>query len=215
MIVQEKRCYKCKKMVPIEKFSFNKSRKDGHDTVCKDCRNAMWHRWFSENAETRRARQRKTERRRTWTYGSEKAKQWRESNREALRDAKRKSDKKRRSTPDGKLNHSMSRGIWKSVRTGKGGMHWEALVGYTLSDLMKSLERQFLPGMTLENYGKWHIDHIVPVSAFNFTSPDHIDFQKCWALDNLRPLWAAENMRKHNKIDVPYQPALLISAARI
>ena len=88
---------------------------------------------------------------------------------------------------------------------------WESLVGYTIKDLIKHLQKQFTGGMTWNNYGKWHIDHIIPVSAFNFTSTDGFDFKRCWALSNLQPLWAKENMSKHTDILKPFQPSLKIS----
>jgi len=56
---------------------------------------------------------------------------------------------------------------------------------------------------------KWHIDHIIPVSAFNFTKPEHIDFNKCWALSNLQPLWAEENLSKHKKLKEAFQPSFM------
>jgi len=84
----------------------------------------------------------------------------------------------------------------KSAKRGS----WYTLVGYTAEELRDHLERQFLPGMTWDNRGigegKWHIDHIVPVSAFNYDSPDHPDFKACWALTNLRPMWGSDNIRK-------------------
>lgn len=78
---------------------------------------------------------------------------------------------------------------------------WYELVGYTASELKEHLERQFLPGMTWENRGAngWHIDHVVPIASFNYDSPDHADFKACWALTNLRPLWAGDNIRKKDK----------------
>ena len=54
--------------------------------------------------------------------------------------------------------------------------------------------------MTWDNYGKWHIDHIVPRSFFEFTSIEDTEFKYCWSLDNLQPLWSAENITKSNKI---------------
>jgi 5-methylcytosine-specific restriction endonuclease McrA len=64
--------------------------------------------------------------------------------------------------------------------------------------------------MTWKNYGKeWQIDHIIPISAFNFTSFKHIDFKKCWSLRNLRPLWSQENNSKSNKLDKSFQPSFL------
>lgn len=44
--------------------------------------------------------------------------------------------------------------------------------------------------------GEWHIDHIVPLSAFDITTEDSDGFKRAWALSNLRPLWAAENLKK-------------------
>jgi hypothetical protein len=54
--------------------------------------------------------------------------------------------------------------------------------------------------MTWENYGKWHIDHKRPIASFNFTSYEDPEFKECWALNNLQPMWAKENMSKGNKI---------------
>ena len=52
-----------------------------------------------------------------------------------------------------------------------------------------------------ENIGEWHIDHIRPIASFNFTTPTCEDFKKCWALNNLQPLWASENKSKGDKWD--------------
>ena len=49
--------------------------------------------------------------------------------------------------------------------------------------------------------GEIHIDHIIPKSVFNFSDPKHADFKKCWSLKNLRPMWAVENLKKHNKLE--------------
>lgn len=87
----------------------------------------------------------------------------------------------------------------KSLRGRKDGRKWQDLVGFSLSDLMLHLERQFLPGMTWENRSEWHVDHIVPLSSFKFTNPDDAEFRAAWALTNLRPFWAADNLKKHAK----------------
>ena len=58
--------------------------------------------------------------------------------------------------------------------------------------------------------GKLHIDHIIPISAFNFTKPEHINFKRCWGLSNLRLLPAKENRIKKDKIIKPFQLALQI-----
>jgi hypothetical protein len=83
----------------------------------------------------------------------------------------------------------------------KNNQHWEELVGYSLQNLVLHLENQFKDGMTWDNYGKWHVDHIIPVSYFNIVSLNCQDFKDCWSLDNLQPLWAEDNLKKSNSLD--------------
>jgi hypothetical protein len=49
-----------------------------------------------------------------------------------------------------------------------------------------------------------------PITAFNFNTPEDIDFKRCWALSNLQPLWARDNLSKQNKLIKPFQPSLLL-----
>lgn len=69
------------------------------------------------------------------------------------------------------------------------------LLGYSASDLKNHIESLFLPGMSWENRGDWHIDHIIPVSSFAPDTPISI----INALSNLQPLWAEDNLIKSNK----------------
>ena len=64
---------------------------------------------------------------------------------------------------------------------------------------MRHLETSFNNGMTWDNYGKWHVDHIIPKNSFNYTSPEDKEFKECWELKNLQPLWAGDNLRKSSK----------------
>jgi hypothetical protein len=96
-----------------------------------------------------------------------------------------------------------------SLKGAKGRQRWEALVGYSTKELKMHLERQFKSEMTWDNYGEWHVDHIIPVSAFNFSGPEDYDFKRCWSLNNLRPLWAFDNISKGSKVAEPFQPCLL------
>lgn len=75
------------------------------------------------------------------------------------------------------------------------------ILGYTGHELVAHLESQFENGMSWDNRDEWHIDHIRPISSFNFDSTEHPDFKKCWALNNLQPLWAGDNIRKNNQWD--------------
>ena len=83
----------------------------------------------------------------------------------------------------------------------KSGKSTEKILGYSRLDLMAHIEKQFTKGMNWEKLmlGEIHIDHIIPVSAFAVTSVESDGFSACWALSNLRPLWAAENLSKSDK----------------
>ncbi len=105
----------------------------------------------------------------------------------------------RQENPKYRLDCSMGVAIYLSLREKKGGRRWEFLVGYTLKDLTKHLEMQFDENMTWKNYGSyWQVDHIRPRSLFKYTSPEDMEFKKCWTLENLRPLEKIANLRKGN-----------------
>lgn len=139
---------------------------------------------------------------------AKRQKSYRENNREILNIKKRL---RRLSNPKNKLIHSIGVMMRQSLKLGKCGRHWESLVGYTVDQLKQHLEKWFDQFMTWGNYGTyWHIDHIIPIAAFNFETPEDVDFKRCWALKNLRPLEAKENIRKSDKVEKPFQPSLLI-----
>lgn len=107
---------------------------------------------------------------------------------------------KKRKTPKGKIDNHMSTLIHRALRKNKGGRSWKTMVPYTWEELKAHLESQFRPGMSWDNHGEWHIDHVKPRSSFAYTSPECPDFAECWALSNLQPLWARDNIRKGAKI---------------
>jgi len=96
--------------------------------------------------------------------------------------------------------------------SGKRGRHWEDLVGYKLKELEKHLRSTIPKGYTWRDFldGELWIDHKIPISVFNFTKPGHEDFKRCWALENLQLLPAAENIRKSDRLYKPFQPSLTI-----
>lgn len=68
-------------------------------------------------------------------------------------------------------------------------------------DYLKSyLESKFQPGMSWENYGEWHIDHISPLSKADLS--DREQFLKVCHYTNLQPLWAVDNKKKRDRVEV-------------
>lgn len=68
------------------------------------------------------------------------------------------------------------------------------LLGTSISECKAYLEKHFKSGMTWENYGQWHLDHVKPLASFNLTNPE--EQKKAFHYTNLQPLWAEENLRK-------------------
>lgn len=103
------------------------------------------------------------------------------------------------------ISRKMSFQVWYSLRLildkskKKNGKHWQDLVGYSVEQLMEQLESKFQIGMTWENYGGqtgWQIDHVTPKSWFDIQEAGDDEFRKCWALENLQPLWLKDNASK-------------------
>jgi len=111
-----------------------------------------------------------------------------------------------------RLKVLMSTAMRRALLTNKGGRKWEELAGYTSIDLMEYLKKTIPAGHTWEDFllGKLHIDHKIPISAFNFSSESDIDFKRCFSLKNLQLLTQPENSKKSDKIDRPFQPSLPI-----
>lgn len=126
-------------------------------------------------------------------------KAWSISNPEKMLESSRASKRKRRLDGCVRLFESISEQMRQALRGEKDGKRWESLVGYTRTQLVRHIERQFLRKMSWDNYGDWHIDHIVPASSFVYASVDDAEFHACWALTNLRPLWALDNIEKRDK----------------
>jgi len=85
--------------------------------------------------------------------------------------------------------------ISKNGLSGKRSATSEIL-GCTPEQFRRHIERQFLPRMTWENFGDWHLDHVVPISS----AITEDDIYRLNHHTNLRPLWAADNMKKSGKM---------------
>jgi hypothetical protein len=132
-----------------------------------------------------------------------KKKIYKEKNRERLLKVRREKERELRKNPIYRAGKSISKGIYDSLRSAnlsKNKRHWEDITGYTYQDLKKHLENLFQQGMSWDNYGYWHIDHIIPQSFFKFKSINDVEFKYCWSLNNLQPLWAEDNLKKGKRL---------------
>lgn len=129
--------------------------------------------------------------------------EWRKNNVSRCRANAARQYKNRIKSPIFRINTSISVAMCKAMKKqdiSKGGLHWENLVGYTDKQLKSHLETLLVDEMSWDNYGKWHIDHIIPKSFFEYKSTEDVEFKMCWRLENLQPLWALDNLSKSNKL---------------
>jgi len=129
---------------------------------------------------------------------------WREENREPLNEYKRIYEKtKKDSDPSYRLASYTRTAIYTCLKERNINKYNNTfdLLPYTLEQLINHLEGKFQEGMTWDNYGQWHLDHIKPMSSFVFKNPEDKKFQECWSLNNLQPLWGQENLSKGSKLN--------------
>lgn len=137
---------------------------------------------------------------------------WRnvEKNRERSRIAAIKKYHKRKHDGVFRFERSARFRIWKACKDSGSykSANTESLVGCSIALLRSHIESQFKRGMSWANYGKWHVDHIIPCSSFDLSNPEQQ--RQCFHYSNLQPLWARENLSKHHKMPANPQLALLI-----
>lgn len=75
-------------------------------------------------------------------------------------------------------------------------MSTKEILGCTFEDFMAHIVSKFRKGMSIENYGEWEIDHIIPLA----TAKTKEDIVKLCHYTNLQPLWASENRKKGAKL---------------
>lgn len=167
-----KQCRRCAELLPRDSYSVCKNMKDGRNIYCRPCQALL----------NKTSREKKIDEHRARQVAYLNACPSRRMNLRVLGLVRKSLE--RALSPERKL--SVTHEFWK-------------VVGYSKAELVRHIERQFLPGMSWQNMPEWHVDHIVPVSHFKLTSFADPDFKVCWGLPNLRPLWARENLSKRNE----------------
>ena len=114
----------------------------------------------------------------------------------------RKEKRKERLQTDSmyKLKIRLRKSIRESFRRRgkrKDGYRTHSILGAEIHVVYEHFESLFVDGMSWENMGKWHIDHIIPLS----TAITEEDVIRLCHYTNLQPLWAEDNLKKSNKLD--------------
>lgn len=126
---------------------------------------------------------------------------WRMENADIIRERRREYYRiymanKRKSDPTFKSLTRMRDFIRRCVESVKGKKNWRTadVLGYTPEEFRHHVESLWQEGMSWENYGKWHIDHVKSIKSFR--EEGVTDLKVINALGNLQPLWAFDNLSK-------------------
>ena len=101
--------------------------------------------------------------------------------------------------PTGHLAHVVRNRIYQALKYNKEMRSTEYL-GCNIEKFREHIESQFKEGMSWDNYGKWHIDHKIPIAyKQDGISPTIEEIAKRLHYTNTQPLWADENISKVNR----------------
>lgn len=208
-----KKCTKC--CIEKELLEFNRSKlySDGHRVECRECQKIRSSIYRKKNREKINESQRvqyqlnpqiQKERSLRWKINnpenyklsnSSRSKKWEEKNKEYRKKYKNNySTQRLKNDTLFKLSRNIRIRINKFVKNKSKST--EIILGLPHNKLKEYLEKKFKDNMSWDNYGEWHIDHIIPLSSAS--SEDEI--YKLCHYTNLQPLWAEDNLKKSNKI---------------
>lgn len=171
--IKTKKCSKCQNLKSTDEFGVDRKMKDGLKRYCKVCR--------KNESDKEKDKKRKQE----WYLKNKEL----TINRSCIRQIEKRVERGEYLKEYYKKNpHIYS---WRSLvyRTLNGKIKNSStidLLGYSYKELKEHITSLFTDGMSWDNYGEWHIDHVKPLSSFDDNTPIHV----VNALSNLQPLWA-------------------------
>lgn len=96
-----------------------------------------------------------------------------------------------------KISAALRSRLYQAVKRGSKVGSAVTDLGCSIEEFKCFIENQFTEGMSWDNYGKWHLDHVRPLAAFNLE--DRTQFLEVANWTNYQPLWAEDNIRKGSK----------------
>ncbi len=129
----------------------------------------------------------------------ERDKEYYQANKERISESRKKYQRERKKTdPLFKMCGNLRTRTWKAFKN-KGyskNTKTQKMLGIDWEVAKQHIERQFTKGMNWNNYGEWHIDHIIPLSSASTSER----LKELCHYTNLQPLWAEDNLSKKDKI---------------
>jgi len=194
-VYEHKKCSKCNELREFSEFYETTQNKCGLTSICRICQCEHDKKYFRNNREHKRKYDREYKRQ---PHILEKRLEYQKEyfkNPDKRKLRANRANNRYHNEIAFRLHTIMSVYINKFVK--KGGVSINQILGYSMDALREHLESKFDDKMNWDNYGTyWHIDHIVGIANFNFTSYEDEAFKKCWSLENLQPLYGPDNLRK-------------------
>jgi hypothetical protein len=203
-------CATCGVEKPIEEFGKNSKSVDGLRYSCKECRRSEYiesaeikkaqskERYYSKRAEIGVKNKQYKNDHAEWYR--EYAKKYYQANKDKIKERVKNNHYAKMETDlEYKIRQRCRTRLYNAVKGHVKSARTRELIGCDVEFLMKRLEAQFTEGMTWDNYGEWHIDHIRPCASFDLTK--EVEQRECFNYKNLQPLWAEQNHRKHSKYE--------------
>lgn len=205
---QQKMCCKCHAYKSLSDFNKCKTGVYGYHNHCRDCQKIIRHDWYLKNREQELIKSSEYKK-------TDKAKEAGKKHWNKLKHILGPKQNERRRQEPAKIKARIQRKNWSNIPQNRIAQNLrgrtrsalraiskiastENLLGCTFEELKNYLQSKFLPDMSWENYGDWHIDHIKPCSSFDLTQ--EAQQKECFHYTNLQPLWAIDNISKGAKI---------------
>jgi hypothetical protein len=186
-----KTCTKCRLDKPVEEFPALKPGK--LRAYCKECYCERMRIWRGKNPEKHRECNRKWQ-----AKNPEGALRWRRLNPDKYRNSIRRWWSKKGEKQDlNRIAGNLRVRVRIALKEIPKVSRTLDLIGCSIVGLRTYLQSKFKSGMSWENYGQWHIDHIRPCSSFDLRTKEQQ--KQCFHFSNLQPLWAMENFLKGDK----------------
>mgnify|MGYP006407583947 CR=1 FL=1 len=216
-----KKCIKCKIEKELIEFTNRKDSKDGFYNECRLCQKEYDKKHYKANKEKRKEQMKEynkvnkeiiQEYKKEYYESNKKflteyAKEYYKANKEKMKEYseanKGRKNKlaieRKKVDPLFKLSSNLRTRTWYAFKR-KGynkNTKTQEMLGVDWEVCKSHIERQFTKGMSWDNSGDWHIDHIIPLSSANTEE----ELKKLCHYSNLQPLWAVDNLMKSAKIN--------------
>lgn len=222
--MMEKTCTKCGVTLSVEMFPWHDKEKRRKHAHCKECRRKYYRdyrennrveiaarneKYYKENkdkiAEQAREYRKTREAKEADGHYKETMAEWyrayyknyRLEHKDYYRNKKKIWKKNAANKIEYRLREALRKRIQKVLKGQSKSGRTAELLGCSIEQFKNYVASLFTEGMTWDNYGEWHIDHIKPCASFDLSVTEQQ--RECFNYKNLQPLWAEDNLRKGAK----------------